>query len=537
MMRATLRLPLLSLLSLLSVGALASVSMSGCSATPSADGPDAAAAPDSSAQETSAPKPGVLALEPGEAAELVVEEGRASVRLASTGVESYVAIVASTKLDTSKGDHAYSAAQGPAEGAKEAKRLDGCALRPDAWKGKAVPTETGPTGTPPAVGTTRTLKVPVGTRLETITAEVLSVSEKAVVWIDKTPAHPATLDAAFVAEFLADFDKNILPRSRTIFGIESDADADGRVGLVFTPLTKDSAVAFFRQCDLFEGTGCGVDSGNKGEFLYLTPPADIAPPYNTPAAIKEILAHELGHLLHFNRKVVRNKLSDWPDASYMIEGFGGFAQDASGYQSGNLYVTMAGLEGIGDFSLSEVVGTRSTYDTKRDGLLRGVSYLFVRYLYDRAGGDTAKEDGTIEGRGGPAFLRDVLDAKESVAQKTVASAGTTLADVAMDFYTALALSNSEKGSGTAPKSSCFSFGPVETDPLTKKPRGADVFASFHGQKMKGPKMQPLAAADGKVRSGGVEYLSFAAAPSSRETALEVSVDAAALPRVRVVRLK
>ncbi len=525
-----------SVATLVAFGGMLPGLFSGCSASP-------AVGADASSPEASAPSipppvvAGVLTLAPGEAAELPVEEGKASVRIASAGGETYVAIVASTKLDSSKADHAYSAELGAAAGAKDAKRLDGCSLGPDAWKGKTVPVEAAPSGTAPVVGSTRTLKVPVGTRLETITAEVLAVSEKAVVWIDKTPAHPASLDPAFVTEFLTDFDKNILPRSRTLFGIESDTDADGRVGLVFTPLTRDSAVAFFRQCDLFEGTGCGPDSGNKGEFLYLTPPANIDPPYNTPAAIKEILAHELGHLLHFNRKVVRNKLGEWPDSSYMIEGFGGFAQDASGYQSGNLYVAMAGLDGIGEFSLAEVLGSRSTYDTKRDGLLRGASYLFVRYLYDRAGGDTVKTDGSIEGRGGPAFLRDVLDAKESVAQKTVTVAGTTLPDVAMDFYTALALSNGDKGGGVVPKNSCFSFLPVETDSVTKKPRGADVFASFHGQKMKGPKTQKVEAADGKVRSGGVEYLAFSAAPGASETGLSVSIDTAAAPRVRVARLK
>lgn len=506
-----------------------------CSAsTPATDG--GAERPDAGV-DSAAPSSAVLALAAGEVAEVPVEDGIARVKLASSGAESYIAIVGSTKIDTSKGDHAYSAALDPIPDPKPSTRLEGCALSADAWKGKSVAAEPAPTGTAPAVGTTRTLKVPVGARLETITAEVVAVSATAVVWVDKTPAHPATLEPAFVSEFLADFDANILPRERSIFGVESDTDKDGRVGLVFSPLTKDSAVAFFRQCDLSEGPGCGADSGNKGEFLYLTPPADIAPPYNTPAAIKEILAHELGHLLHYNRKVLRNTLSEWPDSSYMIEGFGGFAQDASGFQSGNLYVTKAGLDGIADFSIAEVLGTRSTYDAKRDGVLRGVSYLFVRYAYDRAGGDKSRADGSIEGLGGPAFLRDVLDSKESVAARITGAGASTAADVTMDFYTALALSGSEKGGGAAPKNGCFAFAPVTIDPLTKKPRGADPFASFHGQSMKGPKVQKLESADGKLRSGGVAYLSFDATAGAPSTDLSVTVPVAAAPRVRVIRLR
>ncbi len=508
-----------------------------CAGCGTSSAPSAAPVDAGTGSESPAPS-GPLVLAPGEVADVPVVEGRAAVTLASAaGTEKFVMILASTKFDASKLDYKYTVAGGVPESASGvAKPVTGCALPSDVWRDKAVAPETGPAGKAPAVGTTRTLTVPVGSRVETITATVSAVSERGVVWLDTTPAHPAVLDAAFTTEFLADFDKTIVPRERAIFGVESDADGDGHVGLVFSPLTKDSAVAFFSQCDLLEVTGCG-GAGNKGEYIYLTPPADIAPPYNTPAAIKEVLAHELGHLHHFNRKVLKNNQSAWPDASYMIEGFGAFAQDAVGYQAGNLYVTLAGLDGIGDFSLAEVLGARSTYDTKRDGVLRGGGYLFVRYVYDRAGGDGAKADGTIEARGGTAFLRDVLDAKEGVAQRLATGAGASLADIGTDFFTALALSNGAKGSGTAPVNPCFAYLPTAIDPVTGKQRGADLFASFHGMQMKGPKTQKLDAADGAIRSGGVEYLTFDAQADQAETGVSVTIDAAAAPRVRVARLK
>ncbi len=501
----------------------------GCGNSVAPAGTDAGGLP-----EASPPAAGALSLAAGEVAELSLSQGRASVRLSSPlGTEKFVLVVASTKLDSSKDSYTYTVTGGAPGSSTDARLATGCSLD-SPWKDRPVQTEPEPSGAPPAVGATRTLIVPVGNRRETITAEVVAVSSRAVVWKDTTPAHPATLEPAFTADFLADFDRTLLPRERSIFGVESDVDGDGRVGLVFSPLTRDSAVAFFSQCDLLEGTpGCGA--GNRGEFLYLTPPANIAPPYNTPAAIKEILAHELGHLHHFNRKVLRNKLTSWPDSSYMIEGFGGFAQDVIGYQSGNLYVAKAGLDGIGDSSLADVLGARSTYDSKRDGALRGVGYLFVRYAYDRAGGDSAKADGTLDGRGGTAFLRDVLDAKESVAARMASMA--SLADISMDFYTALALSNGEKGAGSAPKNPCFAFAPVQTDPVTGKPRGADLHASFHGQQMKGPKTQELEAADGTLRSGGVELLVFDARAGAPESGAQVTIDEAALPRVRVARVK
>ena len=63
---------------------------------------------------------------------------------------------------------------------------------------------------------------------------------------------------------LADLDKTTLPRERNVFGVESDIDGDGRVGLIFSPLTKNIAVAFFAGCDLLPSlTGCGAGNGGR----------------------------------------------------------------------------------------------------------------------------------------------------------------------------------------------------------------------------------------------------------------------------------
>jgi hypothetical protein len=476
-----------------------------------------------------------VTLAAGEASEIAAPDGRAAVRLATpAGTERFVVILASTKLDgSSAASFPYTVAT-TADAPTEAHVASGCTLSADKWRSTTVPDEAAPTGAAPAVDSTRTFRVDGAQGTETITAKAVAVSDRAVVWADTTAAHPAVLDPAFVSAFLADFDKTILPRERNVFGVESDIDGNGRVGLVFSPLTKDSAVAFFQGCDLLPSqTGCG--GGNGGEYIYLTPPADIAPPYNTPAAIKEILAHELGHLMHFNRKVLRNKLTRWPDGTNLIEGFGGFAQDAVGFQAGNLYVTQAGLDGIASFSLTDVFNDGARTDATRDGVLRGGSYLFVRFLYDRAGGDGVRADGSIESRGGPALLRALLDVPGSVATTLPSVVTGSTADLALDFYTTLAMSNANENGGHAPVNPCFSYLPTLVDPVTTKQRGADVFASFHGMAMKGPATKP--AADGKLRSGGVEYLTLAAQPGQTELDLTITVEAGALPRVRIARLQ
>lgn len=478
---------------------------------------------------------GPLALAAGEAAEVPVgDDGVARIRLgAPAGNEKFIVVLGSTKLDKITGSYPYTLALDPIDPAEHetpAQKLDGCAISATEWSKAPLTADPTPSGTPAAVGDKRKLE----TGGETIDAEVIAVSKTAVVWADVTPAHPAKLDKAFLDAFLADWDTIILPRERAVFGMESDLDGDGHIGLVFSPLTYSSAVAYFSGCDLKALSGCAP--GNKGEFLYLTPPDVIAPPYNTPAAMKEILAHETGHLMHFNRKVVRNGLTDWSDSGYMAEGLGALAQDVIGFQAGNLYVTKAGLDQLDSFSLADVFKDRANYDSKRDGSMRGGAYLFARWLYDRGGGDLAAKDGAIENKGGPALMRALLDSKDSVTAALTTVGKAKAGDVAMDFYTALAMSNRETAGGVAPKNPCFAYLPTVSDPVTDKQRGADVFAVFHGQKMLGPKVQSIAAPSGTLRVGGVELFSLDA-KAAGELDLTVSTDVTAGPRLRVARIK
>lgn len=509
-------------------GALSAVS-AGCS-TPSAAAP-AADALDAGADATATSDR--LALRVGEVAELAVTAGAAGVKLTTTGeAEEYALVLASTRYDSYATGAWSVTTDGAPEGASAAP-VTGCSISPDAWRAVTVPTESAPSGAAVAKGTKKTVKISKESGAEDIEVEAIAVGKGAIVWKDVTPAHPATLDDAFVSEFLTDFDDLILPRERAIFGVESDLDGDGRISLVFSPVTKTSAVAFFSGCDLKNMAGC--PSSNGGEYLYLTPPNAIDPPYNTPNAIKEILAHELAHLVHFNRKVLRNGAAAPSDSGYMNEGLGAFAQDAVGRQSGNLYVAKAGLEQIAEMSLGDVFVDDTPYDMGRDGAMRGGAYLFVRWLYDRAGGDAAKADGTIEGKGGPAFLRAVLEAPESVAGALPVRTASTLGDLGVDFFTALVMTNRDAIGGSAPLNPCFSYLPVETDPVTGKPRGADVYAAFHGSKMDGP--ATTRAKSGKLLSGGVTYAIVAAPAGQTELDLGVTIDAAVRPRVRIGRIR
>jgi hypothetical protein len=481
-----------------------------------------------------------LALQPGSVVELSVSaDGRAGARLATpSGSERFLIILASTRLDASAPPVSYTVSLSAAEPVSRSERVDGCALSQQRFASTALPTDPPPRGTPPRPGASRSLRVPTQGTSETIEARAISVGEHAVIWADTT--HPTSLDQAFVLQFRDDFEHVILPRARQVFGTEPDLDHDGRIQLVFTSLTRESGVAFFSACDLAEHLA-GCTGSNHGEYLYLTPPDAIAPPYNTPNAIKEILAHEVAHLLHFQRKVLRNQLSSWQDGVYLSEGIGALAQDVTGYQAGNLYVTRAALDGIDQFSLSDVLHTPAasspaTEDRKQQGILRGGGYLFVRYLYDRAGGDRAHAL-EIENAGGPSLLRAWIDAPIWLDQALPRIASADLASLTLDFYTALALSNREQAGGVPATNGCFRYLPTRVDPITQKQRGADLFARFHGSQMQGPKLGDARAADEALLPGGVEYLTLDASIGKPELPVSIRVDPASAPRVRLARLQ
>jgi len=62
-----------------------------------------------------------------------------------------------------------------------------------------------------------------------------------------------------------------------------------------------------------------------------------------------------------------------------------------------------------------------------------------------------------------------------------------------------------------------------------------LFARFHGSQMQGPKLGDARAPDGKLLTGGVDYLTIEA--SSPETSFSIQLDPASMPRLRIARLQ
>ena len=235
--------------------AMAGVLAVGCGppelASIDAAAPDAASIDAASVDGADATRRDPFTLAPGEVAEVPVGSAVASLRLATPeGTERFVVVAASMQLAASAASSLYRVESGATVDFGPPSLVSGCSLDERRWRSMAVLTDASPAGSAPALGAQRTFRMPTETTVESVVARVAAVSEHAVLWVDVTPAHPATLDPAVVAALLRDFEETILPRERAVFGTESDVDGDGRVSLVFSPVTARSGDAFFWQCDL-----------------------------------------------------------------------------------------------------------------------------------------------------------------------------------------------------------------------------------------------------------------------------------------------
>ena len=479
-----------------------------------------------------------ISLKTGEAVEILLNEGNANFTINSENENSeYILIISSKNTENSIDIFDYSINNNNELVQGEYQYLSDCSINSSHWQSMSFENEEQPESDEIELGIEKNFFIPNGNSATEITAKAVAAGTHTTVWADITENNPAELEDEFIEEFLTDFEDIILTRARIIFGTESDIDDDGRINLLFSPLTRGDSqvVAFFYGCDLINVFGCA--STNNSEVLYLTPPNAIDPPFNTSRAIKEVLSHELQHLIHFNRKVLKNNLNDWDDNMYLQEGFGALAQDVLGYQAGNIFVTLAGLDEINDFSISDIIKNNGQYNYSRDGLLRGGAYLFVRWIYDMAGGDIVNSSGVIENNGGPNLVRTLFDSTDTMAKELLTQTEQTYNNIIPDFYTALALSNRDDELPYENKNSCFNYLPIMTDPLTERQRGANLYTQFAYAQLTGPALQDFGSQDEKIRSGGVEYILLKNETGSEIMRFSFNIDTNSFPSLRLTRIK
>ncbi|MBW2456943.1 MAG: hypothetical protein JRI68_20685 [Deltaproteobacteria bacterium] len=395
-----------------------------------------------------------------------------------------------------------------------------------------------PPDPPPNEGETRQFEIRDGNNvIQTIDAEAIKVTAELVIYMDRTTPGAGDIGQTDLDDIAARFGDVVLPRERIFFGQESDVNDDGHVSVLFSPLTYEHAVAYVSPWDLITDPNeqpPGVVTNNQ-ELLYLTPPDVIPAPYNTPRAIVETMAHEFQHAIYFYRKYMLNDQFGEDENAYVTEGLSALAQDLTGYAAGNLYVTKHGLDSINDFSAARAIGGGLGYHDDLDGALRGGAYLFMRYLYDQAGGDTLDGSGEVTDTDhGAAWLRGFVDSVELGWENVEASTGRETRDVLADWYAAMMIDDRGPDGADLSTDPVYNYLPVAECPITNAPRGMSMFLPFHGQGMEGPPIQVLTEADGSLTAGGADYLSFGAAEAG-QTTLTVTSEVAADLIVTVVR--
>jgi hypothetical protein len=294
-----------------------------------------------------------------------------------------------------------------APGAKMDKTIQACTLSSECGE-----TEVCNGGT--CTGTV-TLRVAEFANSDTTDVEVKAKNDTVAILVDTAD----TVDAAAIDAMAETFEKVIYPRDVGLFSnppltegeatLSTDRNADGLVWLVFTSKVSDKmeAVGFFNAMDFTEET-----NSNKADILYIDSGQQVEETYAT-------MAHEFQHLLNFAVKKYKpeaNGESGALEALWLDEGQAHFAEGACGWPGGN--VVLLDQEVFTAFSETAMISSTDSVQ------MRGMAYLFVRYLFEQKGGVTYNADGSITDSGGGAFLTQL----HTTASQSVDAIGAAFGD-------------------------------------------------------------------------------------------------------------
>jgi hypothetical protein len=481
---------------------------------------------DTGSEDTGTEPAGPLTMEVGDVADMTTnEDGSVSAEVTEEG--RYVVILTSTAIRAGE-IYGYGAS------ADASARVLPRDLRPVAPELPVVAV-----APPPAagVGDTRSFDVYDGTRNVTIEAVATAVTDGVVVWVDQTTENPiGDVSTETIDAVLSNFETIVMPRERQVFGEESDVDGNARVDVLLSyTVNQYGAVAYVTGCDI----GAADCSGNGSEIIYMGYP-DPEDRYASANGITETFAHEINHLIYGWHKYALNDQPGARENIYLTEGMSALAQDLTGYNNGNQYVWAAAFD-VSDYyrdrvyscdglSVNDFLRGADYYDAERDGVLRGGAYLFLRYLFEQAGGFEVEQDGAFTDVGGIDFLHRWFDAVELGPDAVRATTGREIEDLQLDWYTAMFVTGTVENDNPA-----WNFQDRVEDPITGYAFGVDPYANINGHmQLDGVLVQPLDEADGELRSGGVEYLRVNLDPGDTIT-VPVSVDAKA--KARLVRIR
>jgi len=213
-----------------------------------------------------------------------------------------------------------------------------------------------------------------------------------------------SVEPGLMPELVRRIDDLIVPRDRLLFGQESDINGDARFSVLLTDRFKNSgAVGFFSAADLFPRRIFSNPSSNQQEILYATPVTGRV----SRNLLYATIAHEYQHLINFSRRAyeIQNAV---PEEVWLNEGLSYMAEDNCGLgddSNGPPAMSFEYLQSAPDASL-----TGPDVDGKTDtAAQRGAAYLFLRYMFEQAGGTAGFDTtGNLVDQGGATFTRKLV---------------------------------------------------------------------------------------------------------------------------------
>jgi uncharacterized protein (TIGR03437 family) len=334
----------------------------------------------------------------------------------------------------------------------------------------------------PEVGDKRNFKVFVPQKAAaTIGAVVRAVGQHVVIYEDTAAA--GSMPQADLEAALATLDETVIPTDLAVFGAAPDIDQNERIVVLLTPavnrLTKANETSFingyFYSCDLVSSADC-FDT-NRAEILYSIVPDPTGqwglkhPIQRVTNLLPSLVAHEFAHLIHFNQRTLISGVRSLEDL-WLSEGLAHFAEDTvAGILRGRGLTTEADLVGRENLLRAAQFLAKpektSLVASTGEGTLeeRGASWLFLKYLNYRVGGN---------------FLRKIESSSQSGGANVSAAAGAAWPALIRDWSVALAAAGASDLTGFAlPREQTFgafdlrgAVAAVSTSGYTLKPYDA-----------------------------------------------------------------
>lgn len=221
-------------------------------------------------------------------------------------------------------------------------------------------------------------------RYETVQATLRVKTNGILIYVDNNAS--SLVDVADLETLVNDFEDVALPIERSLFGTESDINADGTMTILMTPVLNRMAssgglvTGFFCPCDLYTQSASNPAS-NQMEIFYAMvpdPSGTFGPSVSTDFTINNILpgvlAHEYQHMTSFQQHVFLHGGST--EVSWLNEALSHFAEDITGFGKENASRVR--------LALANPQSSPLTPSTSPGLAERGMGYLFMRYLYEQS---------------------------------------------------------------------------------------------------------------------------------------------------------